>query len=155
MFIAALVQKKMRNETRNKGMTVLICDDNKKEMPNLADALHEVDPWFDPIYQTTKKKGGMTVWKNIPEDERFDQIVNCAFAIKSHHSSFIQVADAVSYVYRRHLELKAEKEAWAGEQTYFAGLVDKLDPRREILGRNPGGPCIEFYESACHEHWQL
>ena len=30
MFIAALVQKKMQNEPRNKGMKFLICDDNKR-----------------------------------------------------------------------------------------------------------------------------
>jgi Protein of unknown function (DUF3800) len=152
MFIAALVQKKMQDEPRNKGMTVLICDDNKKEMPDLADALHEAHPWFDPIYQTSRKKGGVSVWQNVPNGKRFEQIVNCAFAIKSHHSSLIQVADVVSYIYRRHLELKTEREGWDGEQKYFAGLVDKLEPRRELLGRNPGGPCIEFYQAA---YWQL
>jgi len=41
MFVSALIQKKMQEESRNKGMTVLICDDNKREMPNLADALHK------------------------------------------------------------------------------------------------------------------
>jgi len=61
----------------------------------------------------------------------------------------------VAYVYRRHLELKSEKEAWEGEQKYFAGLVETLEPRRETLGRNPGGACIEFYKAAHHKHWAL
>jgi hypothetical protein len=155
MFIAALVQKKMQDGPRNKGMTVLICDDNKQEMPNLADTVHEAPPWFDPIYQKYRRKRDVAAWQNIREGERFDQIVNCAFAIKSHHSSLIQVADVVSYVYRRHLELKTGKETWDGEQKYFAALVDKLEPRRELLGRNPGGPCIEFYQAACHKDWKL
>ncbi len=153
MFVAALVQKKMQAIRKNKGLTVLIFDDNKREMENLSDALYKADPWFDPIYQTRKK--GESVWKEISEGARFNQIVNSAFAIKSHHSSFIQVADAVCYVYRRHLELKSGKEAWVGEREYFAGLVDKLEAKRERLGQNPGGSCIDFYEATRHKEWAL
>jgi hypothetical protein len=43
MFVAALVQQKM-GERENKGLTVLICDDNKQEIQNLSDALFEADP---------------------------------------------------------------------------------------------------------------
>ena len=154
MFTAALIQQKMQNGKKNKGLTVLICDDNKQEMQNLSDALHDADPWFDPLYATSRSKGGKTVWNEVPEDKRFDQIVNTAFAIKSQHSSLVQVADAVAYIYRRHLELMSGKEKWPGEQEYFAGLARRL-PKRERLGRNPGGPCIEFYESARHTEWAL
>ncbi len=81
-------------------------------------------------------------------------IVNTAFAIKSHHSSLIQIADAVTYIHRRHLELMSEEEKWEGEKEYFAGLVEGL-PKRERLGRNPGGPCIDFYEAARYKKWAL
>jgi hypothetical protein len=47
------------------------------------------------------------------------------------------------------------QEEWPGERDYFAGLVQKLELRRELLGRNPGGSCIEFYEAACHKDWKL
>jgi len=160
MFVSALVQQKMQKEKRNKGHTVLMCDDSKKDMPKLSDALYGDDPWFDPIYQATRKKkrgkkgkkaGGGAV---LPED-RFDQIVNTAFSIKSHHSSLIQVADAVCYIYRRHLELKSGQEAWPAEKDYFARLVGKLESKRELLGRTPGAPCIAFYESVCHKEWRL
>ena len=102
-------------------------------MSNRSDALYNADPWFDPIYQTSKKK-------KIAPARRFDQIINSAFAIKSEHSSLIQVADAVSYAYRRHLQLKSDSEKWAGERQYFASLVAKLEPNREPLCRTPGGP---------------
>ena len=153
MFVAAFVQRKMQPIKKNKGLTVLIFDDNRREVPNFSDALYRADPWYDPIYQTRKKRE--SAWKEISEGTRFNQIVNSAFAIKSHHSSFIQVADAVCYVYRRDLELKSDKEAWAGEKEYFAGLVSKLERQRERLGQNPGGPCIDFYEAARHKHWAL
>jgi Protein of unknown function (DUF3800) len=156
MFIAALVQQKMQDEKKNKGLTVLICDDNKREMPNLSDALYAASPWFDPIYQKSIRKKGQRIWKEIPEDERFGQIIDTAFAIKSHHSSLVQVADVVAYVYRRHLELTSgEKENWDGEKNYYSGLVNLLDRCRARLGQNPGGECIEFYKAATHAHWKL
>src|SRR5262249_11117262 len=154
MFIAALVQKKMKVIEKNKGHTVFICDDNKQQMSNFSDALYTAHPWFDPIYQTSKRKRGKAVWCEVPHHERFDQIINTAFAIKSEHSSLVQVAEGVSYAYRRYLELKSDNEEWEGEQQYFASLVGKL-PKREKLGRTPGGPCIEFYKAACHREWDL
>jgi hypothetical protein len=157
MFIAALVQKKMKVIEKNKGHTIFICDDNKQQMSNFSDALYQADPWFDPIYQSRKTKKGKT-----NADGRFDQIINTGFAIKSEHSSLVQVADAVSYAYRRHLELKSQNERWPDEQQYFGSLVEKFEearkpkkPKRERLGRTPGGPCIEFYKTACHAEWAL
>jgi hypothetical protein len=115
MFVSALVQQKMQKEKRNKGHTVLMCDEKKTDMPKLADALYAADPWFDPIYEGTrrKKKKG----KALLAEERFDQIVNTAFSIKSHHSSLIQIADAVSYIYRRHLELKNDKRGGTAKRS--------------------------------------
>ena len=147
MFIAALVQKKMQGIKKNKEHTVFICDDNKQGMANLSDALYNADPWFDPIYLQPSKK------KKIASARRFNQIINSAFAIKSQHSSLVQVADAVSYAYRRHLELKSENENWSGERQYFASLVAKL--KREPLGRTTGGQCIKFYKAVLHKDWTL
>jgi hypothetical protein len=144
MFIAALVQKNMQRIKKNKGHTVFICDDNKREMSNLSDALYNADPWFDPIYLQTSKK------KKIA---RFNQIINLPFAIKSQHCSLVQVADAVSYAYRRHLELKSENENWPGEEQYFASLVAKLERKR--LGQTGVGQCIEFYRAVRHKDWTL
>ena len=143
----------MQGNDRNKGHTVFIYDDNKWENANLSEALHNANPWFDPIYQTSKKKRGKTIWCEVSDDERFNQIINTAFSIKSDHSSLIQVADAVCYAYRRHLELKSIRERWDGEREYFASLVAKLS--REPLGRTPGGQCINFYKAVRHKDWKL
>jgi Protein of unknown function (DUF3800) len=155
MFVAGLVQQKMQREKKNKGLTVFIGDDNKREMQNFSDALHAADPWFDPIYQTGRMKSGKFVWDSLADDQRFDRIINSAFAIKSHHSSLIQVADAAAYIFRRHLELKTEKPAWEGEQEYYQGLVSKLEPNRQRLGRTPDGDCIKFYETVRHKEWRF
>jgi hypothetical protein len=99
-------------------------------------------------------KNGQTIWTPVPEEARFNQIVDTAFAIKSEHSSLVQIADAVAYIHRRHLELISGPEKWDGEKDYFADLVNRL-PKREGLGRTPGGPCIDFYQAARADNWKL
>lgn len=155
MFVSGLIQKKMQGKANNKGLTVLIFDDNKAHMPKVSDGLYLAEPWFDALYQQTKKVKGKNQWCALHRPQRFDHIINTAFAIKSQHSSLVQVADAVSYVYRRHLELKAHPEAYAGEQAFYAGLATKLDAKRERLGRTPGGECIDFYNAIKHPAWAL
>jgi hypothetical protein len=44
MFTACLVQKKMQGVKNRKGLTVLIMDDNKSEMPKLSDELYRGNP---------------------------------------------------------------------------------------------------------------
>ena len=155
MFISSLVQKKMQTVKNNKGFTVVIMDDNKSEMPKLSDGLYSGNPWYDGLYQVRAKKSSKMVWAERTKRNRFDQIVNTAFAIKSDHSSLIQVADAISYVYRRHLELKSSNEKWPGEKNYYSGLVDILEPAREKLGRCPEKDCIRFYEQIRQSDWTL
>ncbi len=143
MYVAAVVQKKMRNLKNNKGLSVLIFDDNKGGMAPLSDALYESDPWFDGLYHAASK--------TLKQGERFDQIVNTAFAINSKHSSFIQVADVVAYVYRRFIELRSgQSEACTGEATYVDALFSILENRREKLGRCAKAECVEFYKTISH-----
>jgi hypothetical protein len=64
-----LLQKKMQDRGK-KGLTVLICDDNKQRMERLANALYESDPWFDPIYQPRRRVRGKIIWKPLTEEQR-------------------------------------------------------------------------------------
>ncbi|HFD87330.1 MAG TPA: DUF3800 domain-containing protein, partial [Gammaproteobacteria bacterium] len=155
MFICGLIQKKMQIIKNNKGLTVLIFDDNRAHMPKVSDGLYLADPWFDGLYQQSKKVRGKTKWLDLKEEDRFDHIVNTAFAIKSEHSSLIQIADAVSYVYRRHLELTTESEVYAGEKVFFDGLAHKLNSRRERLGHTPKDECVDFYKDIKHPAWDI
>ena len=155
MFTACLVQKKMQGIKNSKGLTIAIMDDNKKEMPKLSDELYNGNSWFDGLYKVRGKKRGKSVWFDRTAKNRFDHIINTAFAIKSDHSSMVQVADAICYVYRRHLELKTVAEAWEGEKKYYAELVDILEPARETLGQCPNEACVNFYKAAKHPEWKL
>lgn len=155
MFVSSLIQKKVQGKENNKGLTVLIFDDNKAHMPKVSDGLYLAEPWFDALYQQTKKVKGKNQWCELKQEQRFSHIINTAFAIKSQHSSLVQVADAVSYVYRRHLELTAEPESWAGERLFYADLAGKLDAKREQLGRTPDAECIDFYNAIRHQKWTI
>jgi hypothetical protein len=155
MFVSALVQKKMQGVAKSKGLTVVIMDDNKKGMPHLSDGLYKANSWYDALYQYRVTKKGKKVWQDRTPKDRFDQIINTAFAIKSDHSSLVQVADAISWVYRRHLELADQPEAYAGEHAYYQELVGILEPLREKLGQTPAAPCVAFYHAASHPAWPL
>lgn len=154
MFTACLVQKKMQRVSSSKGLTVVIMDDNKQGMPAFSDGLYRANAWYDGLYQVRQMVQN-TAWKPRQDADRFDQIVNTAFAIKSEHSSLVQVADAICYVYRRHLELRSENEEWEGEQNYYAGLAGLLDTHREKLGQCPDAPCVRFYRAVRHPEWVL
>lgn len=152
MYIASLIQKKMVMSTeKNKGLTVLIYDHNAMDFPRLSDTLYKSSSWYDDICQA-KKRGK---WQNITDENRFDKIINTAFFIKSEHSSLIQVADAVVYIYLRHVELEnGSKENWKGEKDFYNGLVSKLD--REKFGNVlTNGECVNFYQTIKHPKWKL
>ena len=154
MFTCSIVQKKMQNEKNNKGHTVVIMDDNKVEMPKLSDNLYQAEAWYDGLYQLRKKRGNNS-WLPRNNSNRFDNIINTAFAIKSHHSSLIQVADAICYIYRRFLELKSCDERWRGERKYYQSLIEILEPHRERLGYSPDSPCVNFFKMSKHTAWNL
>ena len=156
IFISCLVQKKMQSSGKNKGLTVVIMDDNEQEMSSLSDQLYECDPWYDGLYQIRDKRPKKTGWLPRRPSNRLDHIINTAFAIKSHHSSLIQVADVISYVYRRYLELMSLDEVWIGERDYYKKLVKILEPAREKLGQCPTEElCVEFFKQTVHTGWKL
>jgi hypothetical protein len=155
MFLCGVIQKRMQAVSESKGLTVVILDDNKQEMPGLAEALNKNSAWYDALYQVQEEKRGVKRWVPRTDTDRFDQIVNTPFAVRSDHSSLVQVADAISYVYRRNLELMAMPEEWLGEKQYHAQLFAMLDSQREKMGRCVETSCVQFFKQACHTGWKL
>ena len=62
MFTSALIQKKMQGIKNSKGLTVVIMDDNKFEMPKLSDALYKGDEWYDGLYKIQRERRDNKVW---------------------------------------------------------------------------------------------
>jgi hypothetical protein len=155
MFISSLIQRKMQDVDGRKGITALVVDDNKVDMPRLSEGLFTCPAWYDGLYQRRTKKKQATVWVERKPDDRFDQIINTGFAIKSQHSSLVQVADSIAWTYRRHLELQADNESFEGEKVFYAGLVEKLDDSRMTLGHTPECDSRAFYEAVRNPAWKL
>ena len=156
MFISARVQRQMQGHARNKGHTVFIVDDNKQETSKLSDELFRSDPWYDGLYQIQVNVRKKRKWIPRKANDRFDQIINTAFGIKSNNSTLIQVADAMSYVYRRHLELQNGQEKYTDEKSFIDQLVSIMDWRRKTVGLvPPDTPSVEFYHRIKHPNWKL
>ena len=130
-------------------------DDNKHEMPNLSDGLYNADAWFDGLYQVRGRRRGVTIWLPRTASNRLDQIINTAFSIKSEHSSLIQVVDALSYVYRRKIELQTQAESYVSERAYYDELYSIIEPRREKLGQCPDCNAVSFYREIIPDGWAL
>ena len=148
MSLSAQIQKEMQKEDKNKGHSFLIFDDNKQAIPRLCDAIYEGNSFYDGIYGYTKKT----------KTKRFDQIINTAFAIKSQHASFIQCADCIAYIYRRHFELQGKsREKWKGEKAYFEPLFNELEQKRVSLGRtaNSALPAPKLLCDVKPDGWKL
>jgi hypothetical protein len=155
MFLGSMIQKRMQTVQGKKGITALVVDDNKVDMPKLSDGLFTADPWFDGLYQRRKGKKGKTVWIDRDDDDRFDQIINTGFSVKSQHSSLVQVADAISWTFRRSLELKVANEGYEGEKAFYDELCADLEEQRITLGLTPNCQAREFYDTVCHPAWKL
>lgn len=156
LFVASLLQKKMQTVSSGKGITALVMDDNKAEFANLSNHLHEAPDWCDGLYKVNKKVRGKPKWVDREPENRFDHIINTGFAIKSEHSSLIQVADALGWAYRRSMELDGNiQEEWTGEKSFYKELVNIVDSARVRLGRCESCDSVSFYKSIKHNSWEL
>jgi hypothetical protein len=114
--IALQVQKANQSMTHNKGVTFLIFDENKSKADVLAELLWDPPSWTDDYYDKPNKQ------------ERFGQLIDSAFTVKSHHAGLVQVADVFAYVFRRYCELRDFHiaEEWSGESHFLNECVGIL-----------------------------
>lgn len=129
--IALFSQRTNQRERNNKGLTVLIFDDNKAELPKLSEFLISSSTDADEYYGRKAKS------------DPFDHIIDTAFAIKSEHSTLVQISDACAYAIRRRAELSlgGNEEAWDGEKAYienaFGLFSGRIQCPTKIWVKNP------------------
>lgn len=137
--LALQLQKLHQGQPNNKGRTVLLIDDNKQFADNLAEMLWTLPVWTDSFYEKRRKQ------------EQLDQIIDSAFAVKSHHAGLIQIADLFALVFRRYAEIHdyGLAEEWEGELAYVESLVRSLTGRLASASsrwpRRPKCPCTQWY----------
>lgn len=117
--IALQVQVRHQGEEKNKGNTFLFIDDNAQKLPGLCDILWTPPAWLDGYYP---KK---------PKDEHLNQIIDTAFAVRSHHCNLVQVADLLAFVVRRYFELlnKVNNPEWMEEPEFVKECLKTIAPR--------------------------
>jgi len=117
--IALQLQAKHKGERTNKGNTFLFIDDNCQKLPELCKLLWAAPKCLDGYYP---KKSG---------DEHLDQIIDTAFAVRSHHCSLVQAADLLAFVVRRYFELLNSVSAaeWDAEPEFLRECLKAIAPR--------------------------
>jgi len=117
--LALQLQKLHQKEPNNKGRTVLLIDDNKQFTDHLTEVLWSPPAWTDSYYNRLKKQ------------EQLDQLIDSAFAVKSHHAGMVQVADLFALLFRRYAEMKEYNFAaeWNGEAEYVERVIGLLSSR--------------------------
>lgn len=139
LHIALQLQKHHQMQKKNKGRTYLFVDENKRYADRLAELLFDPPEWTDTYYNRGKKQ------------TRLDQLIDSAFAVKSHHAGIVQVADLFAYILRRFAELRdyGSEEAWEGERTLIEGyakiLASRLIPRATRWPARPKSLCAQWY----------
>lgn len=93
LHITLSIQKRFQRESRNKGHTVLIFDNENREQKRFTDLIVRCPDWTDSYY--AKKK----------TQDKLDQIVDVPHFVDSQDVGLIQAADFLCFFLRKHIEL--------------------------------------------------
>lgn len=139
LHIALQLQKHHQRKGKNKGQTFLFVDENKKAADDIAELLFTPPDWTDAYYDRNKKQA------------QLDQLIDSAFAVKSHHAGLVQVADLFALILRRYVELNdyGSAQQWDGERALIDGfakiLATRMLPQTSRWPNRPKSACARWY----------
>jgi len=114
LHLALMIQHRNQAIKKNKGKTLLIMDQQTQHEKVVSELLATSPSWTDSYYR----------WK---QGDRLDQILDTAYFVRSHHASFVQIADLIAYAVNRHLELQMGGKGYPGEkeqrEKWFLDLI--------------------------------
>lgn len=156
MFICSLIQKKLQ-VLKGGNVRATVMFDEGGNIKRINELIKGRSEWYDGLYQVRQAQSKGGIWLPRDSEDRFDHIADrSVFCADSKKALLIQAADAVSYIYRRHLELMDDStEGWPGEHSTIESLINILEPNREKLGDTPDSDCVDFYNSIKHPNWEL
>ena len=144
MFVCALLQNRMQNIGNGNEKAELRFDDHSL-MPQLLKRLKVSCKWYDGLY-------------DADESNRFDRIANKGdyLGFDSRTSPLVQVADVISYVYRRHLEISNDPTKENNDDREFIqGLFNIMEPHRERLENISDSECYRLFKQIAHPYWSI
>lgn len=161
MFICTLVQNRIQNPTDETGRTFVVFD-NCGANSHVNRMLKSGRSWTDGIRQVLETKNNEKPSRSVEKTVLFNQIIDrTVYAIRAKLSSHVLMADMVSYIYRRHLNLMnfdgtKSKEKWTGERKFIRELIDILEPQRcklDDISHAVDEEFLDFYEKIKHSGW--
>lgn len=119
LHVILSVQKHHQREKKNKGHTVLLFDREVREEAALSAIVANPPGWTDEYYDRHKKQVAL------------DQIIDVPFFGDSKEVLLVQVADLISYVLRRYVEIEEGKtaEQYRGEGARLSEWVELIADR--------------------------
>ena len=104
------LQRALQKQSKNKGNTLLVFDNEHKEESNFADLILGPPSFSDAYYTKTKSQA------------RLDQIVDVPYFADSRDVSLIQLADFAAFFIRRHAEIEEGLVAGQVNVAHTAGV---------------------------------
>lgn len=139
--IALQLQRAHQSKPKNKGRTVLVVDNNPRELDAFAGFVMRPPSWTDDYYGRPSRQ------------EPLSMLIDTPFAVKSHHIGLIQVADLIAGVLRLHTELADfdAPEAYPGQAEHvseWVGVVaERLLPKSHRWPARSTSECAQWYRS--------
>jgi hypothetical protein len=120
------LQKYSQRESKTKGHTIFVFDNEKREELRFTDIIKRPPRWSDQYYERSIKQDSL------------DQIVDVPYFGDSQEVALVQVADVVSFFLRRYAEIKENlvPPKYPGEEQRIDGWISTL-----VL-RSIGSACI-------------
>ncbi len=117
--VALAMQKNFQGESKNKGNTIFVFDEEVKEETRFQKLLLNPPAWSDSYYGKEKNK------------ERLCQVVDAPYFADSKNVGLLQVADFLAYFVRRHIEISenAVPEKYRGETEKVNAWFKKIKAR--------------------------
>jgi hypothetical protein len=97
MHVTLSIQKYHQRQKKNKGNTLLIFDAHENDKEAYSKLVLEPPDWTETYYKREKKQNPL------------DQIIDVPHFVDSAHVGMIQLADCISYILRRHVEIQKRK----------------------------------------------
>lgn len=91
------IQKAFQAQPKNKGNTLLVFDEEKREELEFATLINDPPAWTDEYYNKGKRQ------------DRLDQIIDVPYFADSKHVGLVQMADFSAFFLRRYIEIKTGK----------------------------------------------
>jgi len=126
VHLCLAIQKASQTIRANKGHTLMVFDKEEREAAGVAGFIAAPPEWTDSYYQRSLKK------------RRLDQIIDVPYFADSRHVGLIQLADCLSFLIRRYLELHegAHSTRYPGEWSRIGEWVTT------VLGQSLGRAMI-------------